>query len=209
MYVVAVTRTKAPLQAFLIHDFVNHEKYHENELPEGLTARYERIPAAIKNTIRLALDGQLHAYIIREERVSAALGIATIIRNVPIVKSEESVVLAHDLDYQLFNGADDIRHLKAARLIVRESAELAFKFGSAPVALGQERRDLVSEGADHNFVASIDHYDPHASRGFANISNMRRTDIAYGDLGEDPYGISKVGADIVMYYGHEILIRGA
>ncbi|MFZ1324055.1 MAG: hypothetical protein WAQ57_02750 [Candidatus Saccharimonadales bacterium] len=205
MYLKAVTKSKAPFQSLVFHDFVTHEQRHGHALPEGLAARYARIPDALKNTMRLALDKQLHAFIIREKRVAAALGIATVMRDVSIRNRSGLVIQAHDLDYRLFNGASDAQHYNAAELVVSKSAGLAYKYGNGPIVLSPNRRDLGQEDVVHDYVASISTADPLTNRGFAMLPHMQQADLVYAGPGDDPYGIGKDGAETGMYYGHEIV----
>lgn len=178
---------KSPFQGHELHRLVARESGWLKEAYPGTVQRYCDWPHATKNVARVAINGGMEAYILREKQNDLAIGIATIVFNQTVICPDKRTFHGHDIDYWLSEGMSQNDHVDAAFALIRKARWPNVSQRGA----GKGLPDLI---------ATMQLDVPNPSIGLDKAMKAVGEPVALAmSGGEDPYGISREGARVQLY----------
>lgn len=101
---------KSPLQGREIHQLVVSEKDRlDQERPDTLK-RYADDIVSMRSIARIALSKEVMAFIVRDDKLDRAIGIATVIMNQAVVHPEIGEIQGNNLDYWIKESCEESIH---------------------------------------------------------------------------------------------------
>jgi hypothetical protein len=138
---------KAPWQALDLYGLVTEQQQRLRAINLGANERYRDYRHSLKNVVRIAFKDTVQkepvkAFVIRDKQEKAALGVATVIRNQTVVHPEEGRFTGYDMDYWLWQDADEDTHLQTGASIIQAAKQIAVKHDGEPT----NTNPLTTEG---------------------------------------------------------------
>lgn len=191
------SRLKAPLQARDVCGLIKSERGWLVNIFPGTVDRYRDYPHAVKNIGRLAQSELLHAFILRKDKVTQ--GLATIILDQSIVHPEEGPRWGVDLDYWLKKGSSRIDHEYTADALIQAAIKLEASRRQRDMDYGRNASAYLS--SDYPMFATMRPGHEASPIGLADYLRPLGEPASLTTLtGADPYGVTKVGANLQLYY---------
>ncbi len=183
-------------QADELQDLVSSEAPRLETVFPGISERYATKRTAIRSIGRAALNRDLEAFVIRNDKKMRARGIATVILNQSLSHPQleaNQISNAYDVDYWLDSRADADDHISTTTALIEASAKIAARlkdFGPRGRAATFRQTLLATALADGPVL------NEGLTERFHPVGNPGTLSFPESD---DPLGVTRDGRAVQLY----------